>query len=54
MPVFNGVTTMEFFKLLFFIWGITIIPFLVLLGINLVRIWMQGHRHEMGGSLRLR
>jgi len=44
---------MELFWFLLIIWSATTIPFLMLLGISLVRIWIQGQRDEMDGSSHL-
>ena len=44
---------MEMFGFLLIIWSATVIPFLILLGINLVRVWIQGRGDEMNGSSHL-
>ena len=41
---------MELFGFLLIVWSASIIPFLMLLGIDLVRIWMQRQRYEKDGS----
>ena len=37
---------MELFGFLLIVWSASIIPFLMLLGIDLVRIWMQCQRYD--------
>jgi hypothetical protein len=45
---------MELFMLLLIIWSATIAPFLILLGINLVCIWMKGWRVQRSSHFLLK